>query len=698
MEYFCSAALLLILFLFFLNASLKSRARQQDAGSVHIAVIGAARWDDVKAVLQPKFEMNAETALAKAIPTTLAQYQELLDSIKAAFKLAPPASKTANNVTTPTDAAKKAGQTGPPQAETSPDDPAKTTESSSPAAERAYNKPPFSVPPASYDPIMVYQNAKTIYQLVALLNRSITDAAIKRAYNPYVVTLQISLMPFASGLPYDAYSAISFFSGAESPRDSSIGLNLTGPLPVMEKARDGRETETDEELIERFADEARKRLSFDGSRIIRELRKDPWFKKSHKHAAAEAKELAGKIHRKLLQDHPERSECADDNPFIIPLLSTDNLESGSDVRAANEIRDLSLALVALSKGFKASAGAEGTKQSISSVAGNALNSLLTVGRLSDNTLQVRLGAMMQPGGEKRGNRVMVSRTHNISILLLVPKATAESNAASEKPNSIRASSCTQFRNTQTGRPLGARSASIIERKVKGVLGKYGIQVRKSACGGINPAIKSMRRNSYSGFLFEIKKFTMLCSINSNPEGYDPPYDSLWLDLANIWTGGQYGYFSFDLPPAGMPEPPDTSQTVILEDDLTAKSTAVLKGGRNLSAENILSAALAIDPKNDAAKKILLADSIDVRNGSAVALSFPSLKSFGSNENKPPICEIKLEVKKEKDVRFLQFPSVHYVVLPPPVKPNSAAASGQDSPQPAEKNASAPCPQSPGHEP
>src|SRR4030095_2771655 len=51
------------------------------------------------------------------------------------------------------------------------------------------------------------------------------------------------------------------------------------------------------------------------------------------------------------------------------------------------------------------------------VLGRDLNSLLTVARLSENTLRIRIGAVQ----EATANYAMVPRNHNITLLLMVPE-------------------------------------------------------------------------------------------------------------------------------------------------------------------------------------------------------------------------------------------------------------------------------------
>ena len=63
-----------------------------------------------------------------------------------------------------------------------------------------------------------------------------------------------------------------------------------------------------------------------------------------------------------------------------------------------------------------SASARQFNADLRSLYSSDLNSVLTVARVSDNTIRVRLGAMQQAGS----NYAMIPRNHNISLLMMVP--------------------------------------------------------------------------------------------------------------------------------------------------------------------------------------------------------------------------------------------------------------------------------------
>lgn len=110
----------------------------------------------------------------------------------------------------------------------------------------------------------------------------------------------------------------------------------------------------------------------------------------------------------------------DDNtqlPYVVPLIVTDDLEQAIKSRAAEVARQLGLAVSAMVQGVGGNVGANWEKRNRESVLAADVNSLLTVGRLNDNGIFIRLGA----ANEATGGNALVGRTYDISLLLLVPE-------------------------------------------------------------------------------------------------------------------------------------------------------------------------------------------------------------------------------------------------------------------------------------
>lgn len=140
---------------------------------------------------------------------------------------------------------------------------------------------------------------------------------------------------------------------------------------------------------------------------------------------------------------PSSDKREDNQCVVVPLLVTDNLEAALRLRSVETLRKVLLAAEAMIKGIAVGGQVERKFDALSTGLGEDLNSLLTVARVSDNTLRVRLGAMQQ--GTVR--YAMVPRTHNITAVVLAPK----------RFNEVRVVSYSEFINATTGiRTQGGR--------------------------------------------------------------------------------------------------------------------------------------------------------------------------------------------------------------------------------------------------
>jgi hypothetical protein len=189
--------------------------RQEQAGSAHIAVLAIAPWDEYKAAVQPAFKLSPDDALAQAMPNTLAIEEKLLSALGAGLKLAPPTTAITETRTTHAKTGAEALTTHD-RTETHATGDASRVASGAPLQGAAVSLPPAAsalATPIGVDSMLRYWAATALYQEVQILNRYIRDAAVGTDYLPYVVRLQVTLMPLRRDQPYDAYTNVSFFLG-----------------------------------------------------------------------------------------------------------------------------------------------------------------------------------------------------------------------------------------------------------------------------------------------------------------------------------------------------------------------------------------------------------------------------------------------------------------------------------------------------
>jgi len=313
----------------------QSVANIDEAGSVHVAVLAVTPWNEIKAKLRPDLKIDPKDLRNQAIPVTFAMLDKYLDILRLQASLAPVTLKTTSTLTN--------------TSETGKDDVSKNQSTTTRAPGEARATPGAAALAAGSAPALAASGASGInssltaramasfVQDVQALNAEVDSAARRTGYEPYLMRVQISVMPRRRHLGYDVYSNLSFF-GYRGAFDANTG------------------------------------------------------------AAGTRTANAGM-------------------PFIVPLLSTDSIETAQRSQSIEALRDVGLALD-LVKGFgSVGASVSSQKDRQQALQGLDVNSVLTMGRLSDNTLRVRFGAAYDPGGGFTAH----PRTNTISLLVFFPK-------------------------------------------------------------------------------------------------------------------------------------------------------------------------------------------------------------------------------------------------------------------------------------
>ena len=318
---------------------------QPEVGAVHIAVLSVSPWDKYSEKLQPEFEMTPDKALAEVLPTTKLIDEKMLSTFALGLKAAlPTATETVTSKMT-SETGSDAKTATSVTKEKKPGDISSVVGGVPKDVDKAASALTNLQDNVNVDPMAKYLAATALYQEVNLLNKYVSDAAIRSDCDAYIVRLQISLLPKKHGLPYDTYTMLSFFDNDQIP--------YIHPVKSEEKER----------------------------------------KKN-------AKEIT---------------------PSVIPLLVTDNLENILRSRSEERIGQYTAALSALLSGVGISSNVQSAIDKLRSERGKDINSLLTLARVSDNTLLVRLGAKATVGEKSTEEYEIVPRTHNITVLLMVPR-------------------------------------------------------------------------------------------------------------------------------------------------------------------------------------------------------------------------------------------------------------------------------------
>ena len=595
-----------------------------EAGSIHVSVLSVEHWDKYKKDLQPKFPMTASKALTDVIPNTSNQEEKFLDAIQMRAKIATPTLSESS-----TDTFNSSSATTYPRPITGENPLASSTEKeSSQGSQSTVERKPGDIsgltPEDSIvgdrrasqlfpqgdksvlnkelgmDPMMRYWAATALFQEVQLLNKYIEHAAIGEGYEPYVVRLQVNVIPSARYEPYDAYTTISLFS--------EPGI---APAGTLEKSQTSLRAFTD--ILESPADQS------DISTTITPIIK------------------------------------------VVPLLVTDNIESMMHSRSVNRLRQLSLNLLTMVQGITGQLGFQRFSEDLQSLLGKDLNSLLTVGRVSDNTLRVRLGAMHQGGIDY----AMVPRAHNISFLLLVPKGDGTNS------RNIQGVAISNMVDAITGVPLRHRTEEEVNNKYNDILREYGLYsgFNDSRSTKYREELRKLyvnaQQNDWKGFKDNIEAIQDMDELKNKLKVYQ---QQAWADLTSIKVGSKNTSLAFIVP-----KPPEkkeskidafSTQTFFAMDNGTNKTTITLKEGKELTAKKLL-ATIYVQPQAHASLPKttnvfspaeckpaplrgyfpLIAEQVSIiDSGKLVKLTFPSLQNLGlvNKANKKPL-DMKLAV-------------------------------------------------------
>ena len=315
-----------------------------DAGSVHVAVLAVTPWDEIKSKLRPNLQIDHKTLREQSIPITFSMLDKYLDILRLQVALAPTTVKTSTSSTTVTETGKEDATKTQSTTATAPGEARSTSAGAALAAGAAPAATASAV--SAINSSLTARAMASFVQDVQALNAEVDSAAKRTGYTPYLMRIQVSVMPRRRHLGYDVYSNLSFF-GYSGSFDSASG-------------------------------DAGRRVSTNGT------------------------------------------------PFIVPLLSSDSIETAQRSQSIEALRDVGIALD-LIKGFGSAGAAFGSQTDRQqALQGLDVNSVLTLGRLSDNTLRVRLGAAFDPGG----GFAVHPRTNTISVLVFFPTQAHQSRIVS----------------------------------------------------------------------------------------------------------------------------------------------------------------------------------------------------------------------------------------------------------------------------
>jgi hypothetical protein len=242
------------------------------------------------------------------------------------------------------------------------------------------------------------------------------------------------------------------------------------------------------------------------------------------------------------------------------------------------------------------------------VAGRDLNALLTVARVSQNTLRVRIGAM----AESTADYAMVPRNHSVTLLVMVPVAA---------PAEVELVARTTLVDTDTGDELPDSTQAEVEKLLAAIAGRYGLG--QHGTKDLQNLLRCAQANDQRAFR------SLLAGTAG--EGHESLRlaQSLWIELVNLLGGSQFASVRFELPGHGAAETLPSAffdQTLVVIDSGRAGSETLVRNASFPEGARV-EGTLALESAGQALS--LPAESVVLdRETRTVRLAFPSLFALG----------------------------------------------------------------------
>jgi hypothetical protein len=322
-------------------------------------------------------------------------------------------------------------------------------------------------------------------------------------------------------------------------------------------------------------------------------------------------------------------------PRVVPILVTDDIERAMKSSAAEVAKQIGLALSLMVQSVGANLSANKTNQSIKEISGQDINSRLTVSRLTDNTIYVRIGASY----ESTAGPALVGQTYNISLLVLIPKAYFVGKDYERKPI-IQVYQHNELQDTLDGSILADRPISkfvyqadqvmqsILSGRYDEILKTWNASDDKTKERIIRALFGPVQTSRFPEFVSRLRD-------KGNLGGYlgkltDDYQRNLWTRLSAMLADSAFKSAFFELP---LPQPISflTPQTALLLDDTKENAQVKLQTISGAKTSSITATInLNTKYKNGASKELQLianTSSLDTSTG-VLTLSFPSPAKWG----------------------------------------------------------------------
>jgi hypothetical protein len=319
---------------------------------------------------------------------------------------------------------------------------------------------------------------------------------------------------------------------------------------------------------------------------------------------------------------------------VVPLLVTDSIEATRQSDVSQRILDLSLAASAMAGNTPVSASVRKQLNRLVNVQSTDFNSLMTVARLSENSIRVRLGAV-------RGNDryFVVPRTHNITLVIMVPGKGLH--------RELTYIARTQLNDAIHGTPLSTGTSGMFGWRFENVIAEWARDYEVPREPGYYTELLTLAQTAnYAAFrdhvveeIFPDAACASRCKLTPLPRGVtecrckesiirydesvrDAAVDRIWADAANYAAMGQYAKGVFALPEASSGKRRFYPKVAVTPIDDSARTLVTIRGSRFIDPGRVHARLRVV--KNGGATYYLEPAAMKASGSDGVELQFPTL--------------------------------------------------------------------------
>ena len=182
-------------------------------------------------------------------------------------------------------------------------------------------------------------------------------------------------------------------------------------------------------------------------------------------------------------------------PQVVPLLVTDSMETAEHYLEDNNSVQLMLSALGLFGNTKVAGDISQNWQKLRAKGGRDRNSLLTVARLTDNSIRVRFGASNQVSSKF----AMIPQNHYVTILLLVPNGLV----CPKNKGHIDLVAESSFVNIKNGKTLDFRKYKDVKESIKAIADKYSTSNKNCNSDNWENLLQDVIEGDYADFNVQI---------------------------------------------------------------------------------------------------------------------------------------------------------------------------------------------------